>query len=95
MTDSKISEERVYEIMDDDSDEIDIKLGSLEVDNALMGLNIIAKYIPKAGVEAASHDMICGESVENLVKAGITEADVIELRSINWMLYEDSFAYFV
>lgn len=88
-----ITKERFVEIMKDD----DSKTVFPEIDNALMGLNIIAKYIPTAGVSGAEHDVIYSVSVEDIINAGITEKDALTLRRINWMIDEDwdSLACFV
>ena len=67
----------------------------IEKDNALEGLKIIAKYLPKSGVEGASHDVIWGAGVEELVIAGITKEDAIKLKELNWMIDDDSLACFV
>lgn len=66
-------------------------------DNALLGLIIINKYLPKMGVEAAEHDIIYSGAVDELIKAGITEEDVITLRRLNWMIdeFDEGLACFV
>ncbi len=88
-----ITRERFMEIMEDE----DSKTVFPKINNALMGLNIIAKYIPTAGVSGASHDVIYSVSVEDIINAGITEEDALTLRRINWMIDEDwdSLACFV
>ncbi len=63
-------------------------LSDYEGDNALLGLIIINKYLPKMGIEAAEHDIIYSGDVDELIKAGITEEDVITLRRLNWMIDE-------
>ena len=80
-----MTEERFREIMNDD----DSKTNFPKEDNALIGLNIIAKYLPLSGVEGANHDVIYACDVEEIVKAGITEKDALYLREINWMIDED------
>lgn len=82
--------EKFEEIMAGDSD-----LSAYEKCNALLGLNLIAKYLPKSGIGAASHDIIYACGVDDLLAAGITEDDAIELRLMNWMISEDSLACFV
>ena len=76
--------EKFIEIMDGDS-----KLSEYSKCTALLGLNLIAKYLPKSGVEAANHDIIYACDVDQLLDAGITEEDAIELRNMNWMIDED------
>jgi len=61
-------------------------------DNAVLGLLLIRKYIPKAGIEGAEHDMICSVCVDDLVKAGITKEDVLKLRNeLNWMVEQEEY----
>jgi hypothetical protein len=62
---------------------------------ALAGLKIIAKYLPAAGVEGADHDVIYSVDVNEIVKAGITEEDAIQLRQLNWMIDDGYLAKFV
>ena len=81
--------EKIFENEDYDT------LMDLEVDNALMGLNIIAKYLPKSGVEAAKHDQIFACGVDELLEAGLTEKDAITLAEINWMIDCESLSCFV
>ena len=86
-----ITEERFREMMEDDT----IKTKFPKGDNALIGLNIIAKYLPKSGVESAEHDIIYSASVEKLVNAGITEEDTRKLKELDWMIQYDALACFV
>lgn len=87
-----MNEERFIEIMEND----DYSLVDFDDDNAILGLLLIRKYIPKAGIEGASHDIIYSVGVEELLEAGITEEDAKNLRDLNWMLYErESLACFV
>lgn len=81
--------QRFEEIMDGDSQ------GEFERCRALLGLNLIAKYIPESGIGAAEHDIIYACGVDELLEAGLTEADAIQLRDMNWMIDEDSLAKFV
>ena len=70
--------------------------GRWEGDNALRGLNIVAKYIPNDIVlEGADHDVIYSVDIDKLIEAGITIKDAEELRELNWMLEDDSLACFV
>ncbi len=52
--------------------------------NALAGLNLIQKYLPKRGVEAAEHDEIYSVDADEICEAGITEEDARKLREMNW-----------
>lgn len=58
--------------------------------NALLGLQIITKYLPESGIEGAQHDVIFSATISEILEAGITEEDVIELRKLNWMIDESS-----
>ncbi len=51
----------------------------------LLGLNIITKYIPDPDI-SPDHDIIYVCNVDELIKAGLTEADACELRDMNWMV---------
>ena len=75
-----MTEERFIEILKGDSS------GVGEGCNALAGLKIIAKYLPKRGVEGADHDVIYSVGVREIVEAGITEEDAEKLRELNWMV---------
>ncbi len=85
-----MTEERFIQIMDGDSHLLDYKK-----DNALLGLIIISKYLPNSGVSAAEHDIIYGCGVTELLEAGITTEDAIELRNLNWMIDCECLANFV
>ena len=63
--------------------------------NALQGLIIINKYLPKKGIEGANHDVIYSCEVEEIIEAGITESDVVQLRRLNWMTEDSYLACFV
>lgn len=63
--------------------------------NALKGLQIIAKYLPKAGIRGADHDIIYSVTLNELFLAGITREDALELRRQNWMVEDDALACFV
>ena len=85
-----MTEERFRELMDGDS-----ALTEYTQCNALLGLNLIAKYLPNKGVEGAQHDVIYSVMIDDIIRAGITEKDIIELRRLNWMIDEDGLACFV
>ena len=61
----------------------------------LLGLNIIAKYIPCLEIQPA-HDIIYAGNPEELLAAGMTEGDAKELCKMNWMIDSeyDCFAIF-
>ena len=78
-------------IMDGDSDR-DAYRGKSRV---LLGLNMIAKYIPCPEISPA-HDIIYVCPIDELLNAGLTEADANELRKMSWMIDSefDCFAIF-
>lgn len=84
-----MTENEFIQIMDDDK--ISCKLSDFDGDNALFGLNLIAKYLPKSGIGSAEHDIICACYVSELVEAGITKEDVIRLKELNWMVENDEY----
>jgi hypothetical protein len=53
------------------------------------GLVIMRKYLPNADIEWAGHEEVAGPDIKDLVKAGITEADILALRSHGWSIDED------
>ena len=63
--------------------------------NALKGLLIITKYLPKAGIRNAAHEIIYSVTLNELLLAGITREDALELRYQNWMVEDDVLACFV
>lgn len=56
--------------------------------NAFLGLKIITKYIPKGGICGADHDIIYSATISEILEAGITEEDTVELRKLNWIIDE-------
>lgn len=62
-------------------------------DNALKGLLIMQKYFDddKTLIVGAGHEKIHFVEVDELIDAGITIDDVIELRSLNWMIDDGMF----
>lgn len=50
------------------------------------GLKIINSYLPGFGVMGCSNDRILSVSISELIKAGIDELDVIELRDLGWSI---------
>ncbi len=83
-----MTEEKFIELMKEDSS------GSWKGDNALQGIQIIAKYIDpakKSIIQGAGHDVIWCSDISDLIEAGITEEDVAKLRGLNWMLEDDSY----
>jgi hypothetical protein len=73
-----MTEERIIEIFDGDS-------GKWDGDNAYQGLQILAKYT-KYLIQGADHDIIYSVGLDEIIKAGITEEDCLELRRLNWMV---------
>ncbi len=73
-----MDEERMIEIFKGDS-------GSWSGDNAYQGLVLLSKYT-KNLIQGAGYDVIWSEDISKLIEAGITEADCLELRRLNWMV---------
>lgn len=73
------------EIMNGDS-----CLQNYEQENILLGLNIIVKYLSKSGVEAAEHDIVFACGIDEILEAGLTEEDAVELCNLNWMIDDES-----
>ena len=85
-----MTRDEFIEIMDDDEISGSLLFG-LEGDNALIGLNIIAKYSPKKVIVGAEHDIIyCGD-IGSLIGFGITKEDVEYLSKINWHIEEGEY----
>lgn len=63
------------------------KFFDVESNGVVKGLQIMQKYIPSADIEGAEHDLIYSVSVKELVKAGITEDDVVKLRNLGWHIH--------
>lgn len=61
----------------------------------LLGLNLIAKYLPNSGIDAATHDIVYACSVSDLAETTISEDEVIQLLIWGWMEDEDSLACFI
>ncbi len=80
-----MNRERFDEIMDADS----TRLRDYKKCRILLGLNIIAKYLPNSGVGDAQHDIIYAADVDELLEAGLTEFDAIELCNMNWIIDEE------
>ena len=57
----------------------------------MQGLLIIQKYTPNKGIEGADHDIIYSVDIDELIAAEITEEDAIKLRSLNWMVSDNSY----
>jgi len=77
-----MTRERFIEIMKSDIADIP------EECNVFLGLKIITKYRPKNGIEGAEHDKVFSVTIDQILEAGITEDDVVELRKLNWMIDE-------
>jgi len=85
-----MKKERFEEIMEEDT-----PISTTELCDTLAGLNIIAKYLPNSGVEAAQHDQIYGCGVDALIEAGITEEDSKKLNAFGWFVDDDDLSTFV
>jgi len=89
-----MNEERFYEIFEIE----DFSMNMMKGDNAWQGLQIIAKYIDPLKNDiicGADHDVIYSVGVNEIIDAGITEDDAIELRNLNWMAPDGYLACFV
>ena len=63
------------------------------IDNAYMGLAILAKYSPYV-LQAAEHDIIYSIDVDKIINT-ITEEDAVQLAKYGWLIVDDCFAHFV
>jgi len=64
---------------------------SWDGDNALEGLNIIARYFPcKTVLQAADHDIIYSVDAQEVLDAGLSVQDAQRLAHLNWMIDSDS-----
>ncbi len=79
--------DRFREIMNDE--EIETIFPEKE-NNFFRGIKIIGKYLPKDCIAGADHDVVFSADVNDIVKAGITEGEALELRKINWHLDNDA-----
>ena len=61
----------------------------------LAGLNIMVKYLPETGIICAQHDEVWSASIEDLLDAGLTEDDAIQLRKLGWRIDCDTMSHFV
>lgn len=78
--------ERFIEIMKDET----IKIIFPDRDSAVAGLEIIVKYCPKKGIQAAEHDIIYSVGIDEICETEITEEEVRQLREWNWIYDEDT-----
>lgn len=83
-----MNEEEFRQIMKDD-EKGGSALHKLDDDNAILGLMVIRKYLPKKGIEGAGHEVIYSVDVDEILEAGITKEDAEYLRDINWMIDSD------
>ena len=63
------------------------------IDNAYMGLAILAKYSPYV-LQAAEHDIIYSVDVDDIIDK-LTEEDAVQLAKHGWHIEDDCFARFV
>jgi hypothetical protein len=83
-----MTQERFVEIMEGDCD------GDWDGDNAVQGLEIIAKYISPKETDiicGAGHDIIWSVNIDQIIEKGITEEDAVKLRELNWMVEDESY----
>jgi len=84
----KLTIERIEEIFE-------VTISKWDGDNAWQGLQILSKYTDNL-IQGANHDVIYSMDVDEAIEKGITEEDVTQLASLNWMIDEGSyFACFV
>ena len=80
----------------DDDEMAGSLLTDLEGDNALIGLNLINRYMPGEIILCgADHDIIYSVTIEDLIKAGIKRESVEYLSKINWSIQDDYLICFV
>jgi len=90
-----MTEKQLREIMDNDSS---MSMKKYEdVDRALEGFKILAKYSPKHVVQGAGHDIVWSLDIIDAIKFGITEEDAKTLCEMNWFIDDecDCFAKYV
>lgn len=58
----------------------------LKDSNDFLGIQFIRKYIPTAGVCSAEHDIIYCVTTDDLVEAGVTKEDALQLFNLNWII---------
>ena len=89
-----MNRDKLIEIMGEESGDISAMQACKCV--ATEGLNILSKYTNKSVLTGANHDVIYSIDIDDAIEAGLTEAEAIRLRDINWMIEEESyFACFV
>jgi len=59
------------------------------------GLSIMREYIPEADIHASGHDVVYSVTVQELVDAGISKYDVLQLAALGWRIDFESMAHFV
>jgi len=83
--------QQFIEIMSDEDDEYSGKGLSEPGCNTMKGLLIIHKYLPLSGISGSGYEVIYACDAEELVNAGLTKEDAIELRRQNWMLEDEEY----
>jgi len=65
--------------------------GKWEGDKAFQGLQILSKYSDDDVLKGANHDVIYSIDLEEAIKNGISEEDVVKLALLNWHLENDEY----
>lgn len=58
--------------------------------NCFEGLQIIAKYTDDP-ISGSDENIIYSEHIDNIIKNGITESDVVALANLNWLVDEGEY----
>lgn len=88
----QITVEKIEEIFNGEPDGSFLKLKD---SNDFLGIQLIRKYIPTAGVCSADHDIIFCVSTSDLAEAGITKEDTTKLFNLNWIIENGYLACYV
>ena len=87
-----MSFDEFIKIMEDDDADPCINYND---DTAVMGLLLIRKYLPKAGITEAGYNIIYSVDADELSEAGITIADAKLLFTMGWMVQDNQLCHFV
>ena len=75
----------------------DEEAGYVEGDSIFQGLEILARYAGgKRVIQAAEHDEIYSLRIEDVLEAGLTRGDAVDLRDFGWNISGgEGFQHFV
>lgn len=65
-----------------------------EEDNAFQGLQILSEYTWNL-IQGADLDIIYSVKIDEIIKLGITEEDIIKLAKLNWFISDGRLSCFV